>query len=182
MLAHKAEDEGIWPVPFRGKPYPPDHWKKGCTDSVHVAVFPGIVAAEIIAGKSGHINYDAIPGVVYTHPEVAMVGKTEEQLAGMEYNKGTFPFMTNSRARTNDALGDYAQGMVKILSDKKTDKLLGMHIIGPGAGEMIAEGVLAMETGATTKDIAKTCHAHPTLSEAFREAAMAAHGKPIHFK
>ncbi|KAJ8901182.1 hypothetical protein NDN08_007032 [Rhodosorus marinus] len=148
----------------------------------HKAEDEGIVAAEIIAGKSGHINYDAIPGVVYTHPEVAMVGKTEEQLVGTEYNKGTFPFMANSRARTNDALGDYAQGMVKILSDKKTDKLLGMHIIGPGAGEMIAEGVLAMETGATTRDIAKTCHAHPTLSEAFREAAMAAHDKPIHFK
>jgi len=153
MLAHKAEDEGI-------------------------------ACAELIAGQQGHINYDAIPGVVYTHPEVATVGKTEEDLvsANITYNKGVFPFMANSRARTNDALGDYAQGMVKILSNKSNDKVLGMHIIGPGAGEMIAEGVLAIETGATTRDIARTCHAHPTLSEAFREAAMATHGKPIHYK
>jgi dihydrolipoamide dehydrogenase len=152
MLAHKAEDEGL-------------------------------VCAEIIAGRKGHINYDCIPGVVYTHPEVASVGKTEEELkaAGVAYNKGTFPFMANSRARTNDAGGDFTQGLVKVLADKKTDRLLGLHIIGPGAGEMIAEGVLAMEYGASSEDIARTCHAHPTLSEALREAAMATFDRPIHF-
>lgn len=153
MLAHKAEDEGL-------------------------------VAAEIIAGVGhGHMNYDAVPGVIYTHPEVATVGKTEEELkeAGVEYTKGTFPFMANSRARTNDVGGDFAQGMVKVLADKKTDRVLGMHIVGPNAGELIAEGVLAMEYGASSEDIARTCHAHPTLSEATREAAMATHGKPIHF-
>ena len=153
MLAHKAEDEGL-------------------------------VAAEIIAGVGeGHINYDCIPSVIYTHPEVATVGKTEEQLkeAGVKYAKGVFPFMANSRARTNDVGGEFAQGMVKVLTDKTTDRVLGMHIVGPNAGELIAEGVLAMEYGASSEDIARTCHAHPTLSEATREAAMAAHGKPIHF-
>lgn len=153
MLAHKAEDEGL-------------------------------VAAEIIAGVGeGHINYNCIPGVIYTHPEVATVGKNEEELkeAGVVYGKGIFPFMANSRARTNDVGGDFAQGMVKVLTDKATDRILGMHIVGPNAGELIAEGVLAMEYGASSEDIARTCHAHPTLSEATREAAMAAHGKPIHF-
>lgn len=153
MLAHKAEDEGL-------------------------------VAAEIIAGAgSAHINYNCIPGVIYTHPEVATVGKTEEQLKeeGVVYAKGVFPFMANSRARTNDVGGDFAQGMVKILADKETDRVLGMHIVGPNAGELIAEGVLAMEYGASSEDIARTCHAHPTLSEATREAAMATHGKAIHF-
>lgn len=153
MLAHKAEDEGL-------------------------------VCAEIIAGSGpGHINYDCIPGVIYTHPEVATVGKTEEELkeAGVDYAKGIFPFMANSRARTNDVAGDFASGKVKVLTDKKTDRILGMHIVGPNAGELIAEGVLAMEYGASSEDIARTCHAHPTLSEAVREAAMAAHGKPIHF-
>ncbi|PXF41563.1 Dihydrolipoyl dehydrogenase 1, mitochondrial [Gracilariopsis chorda] len=153
MLAHKAEDEGL-------------------------------VAAEIIAGVGeGHINYNCVPGVIYTHPEVATVGKTEEELKeeGVEYTKGTFPFMANSRARTNDVGGEFAQGMVKVLADKTTDRVLGMHIVGPNAGELIAEGVLAMEYGASSEDIARTCHAHPTLSEATREAAMAAHSKPIHF-
>ncbi|CAN8066123.1 unnamed protein product [Agarophyton chilense] len=153
MLAHKAEDEGL-------------------------------IAAEIIAGVGeGHLDYNCVPGVIYTHPEVATVGKTEEELkdAGIEYTKGTFPFMANSRARTNDVGGEFAQGMVKVLADKTTDRLLGMHIVGPNAGELIAEGVLAMEYGASSEDIARTCHAHPTLSEATREAAMAAHGKPIHF-
>lgn len=102
--------------------------------------------------------------------------------ANVAYNKGVFPFLANSRAKTNDALGDFTQGMVKILSDKTTDKVLGVHIIGPGAGEMIAEGVLAIEKDVTAHDIARTCHAHPTLSEAFREAAMASGGKSIHFK
>lgn len=153
MLAHKAEDEGL-------------------------------IAAEIIAGVgTGHLDYNCVPGVIYTHPEVATVGKTEEELkeAGVEYTKGTFPFQANSRARTNDVGGDFAQGMVKVLADKKTDRLLGMHIVGPNAGELIAEGVLAIEYGASSEDIARTCHAHPTLSEATREAAMAAHAKPIHF-
>lgn len=153
MLAHKAEDEGL-------------------------------IAAEIIAGVgSGHLDYNCVPGVIYTHPEVATVGKTEEELkeTGVEYTKGVFPFQANSRARTNDVGGDFAQGMVKVLADKKTDRLLGMHIVGPNAGELIAEGVLAMEYGASSEDVARTCHAHPTLSEATREAAMAAHSKPIHF-
>ena len=148
MLAHKAEEEGI-------------------------------AAVENILGLGGHVNYDTIPGVIYTYPEVANVGKTEEELkeAGIEYNKGKFPFAANSRARSNN---DY-DGMVKILADKKTDKILGVHIIGPNAGEMISEGVLAMEYGAAAEDISRTCHAHPTFSEAVKEAAMACHDKPIHF-
>jgi dihydrolipoamide dehydrogenase len=153
MLAHKAEDEGL-------------------------------VAAEIIAGAGqGHINYNCIPSVIYTHPEVAVVGKTEEELkeADVEYAKGTFPFAANSRARTNDVGGDFATGLVKVLADKKTDRVLGVHIVGPNAGELIAECVLAMEYGASSEDIARTCHSHPTLSEAVREAAMATHGKAIHF-
>ncbi len=145
----------------------------------HKAEEEGIAAVEIIKGKGGHVNYEAIPGVIYTHPEVSSVGKTEEELkeAKIEYSKGTFPFNANSRARTNDD----AQGMVKILTDKKTDKILGIHILGANAGEMIAEGVLGMEYGAAAEDIGRTCHAHPTLSEAFKEACMAAYDKPIHF-
>ena len=196
MLAHKAEEEGI-----------------ACVES--------------IAGFAGHVNYDAIPGVVYTYPELAevghyaillpsvmskvlllsalfsglvsapidetiphrdqtfsvrlshQVGKTEEALkeAGVAYNKGTFPFSANSRA---SCVGD-KDGMVKILSDKETDRILGAHILGPNAGEMIAEVVLAMEYGASSEDIARTCHAHPTLSEALKEACMATYDKPIHF-
>jgi dihydrolipoamide dehydrogenase len=139
----------------------------------------GLPSVENIAGFAGHVNYNAIPGVVYTHPEVATVGQTEEELkeAGVSYNKGTFPFSANSRARTT---GDF-EGMIKILADKETDRILGMHIIGSNAGEMIAEGVLGMEYGASSEDIARTCHAHPTLSEAFKEAAMATYDKPIHF-
>jgi len=147
MLAHKAEEEGI-------------------------------AAIENILGEGGHVNYDTIPGVIYTYPEVANVGKSEEQLkeAGIKYNKGTFPFSANSRARTNHD----SEGMVKILADAETDKVLGIWIVGPNAGEMIAEGVLAMEYGASSEDIARTCHAHPTLSEAFKEAAMATYDKPVH--
>lgn len=147
MLAHKAEEEGV-------------------------------AAVETILGMGGHVNYDAIPGVVYTHPEVANVGKTEDELKaeGVEYGKGTFPFLANSRAKTN---GDY-DGMVKVLTEKKTDKILGVHILGPGAGELIAEAVLGMEYGASAEDIGRTCHAHPTLSEAMKEAFMAAYDKPIH--
>eukprot|EP01017_Pseudomicrothorax_dubius_P009607 TRINITY_DN1329_c0_g1_i1.p1 TRINITY_DN1329_c0_g1~~TRINITY_DN1329_c0_g1_i1.p1 ORF type:complete len:490 (-),score=174.68 TRINITY_DN1329_c0_g1_i1:120-1589(-) len=145
----------------------------------HKAEEEGIACVEHIAGRGGHINYNTIPNVIYTHPEVATVGKTEEELKkeGVKYSKGVFPFIANSRARLND---DY-EGLVKILTDKETDRILGIHIIGPSAGEMIAEGVLGMEYGAAAEDIGRTTHAHPTLSEAFKEACMAAYGKPIHF-
>ena len=148
MLAHKAEEEGI-----------------ACVES--------------LAGMHGHVNYDAIPGVVYTFPEVATVGKTEEQIKaeGIEYNKGSFPMMANSRART---VGE-TEGIIKVLSRKDNDQILGIHIIGANAGEMIAEGVLGLEYGASSEDIARTCHAHPTLSEAFKEACMATYDKAIHF-
>jgi len=144
----------------------------------HKAEEEGIACVENLAGFAGHVNYECIPGVIYTSPEVATVGQTEEQLkkAGIAYNKGVFPFSANSRARaTNDS-----EGMVKVLSDKETDRILGMHIIGSNAGEMISEGVLAMEYGASSEDIARTCHAHPTLSEALKEACMATYDKPIH--
>jgi dihydrolipoamide dehydrogenase len=145
----------------------------------HKAEEEGIAVIEHIAGKGGHVNYDAIPNVIYTHPEVATVGKTEEELkaAGIEYNVGKFPFMANSRARANAD----TDGLVKFLADKTTDKVLGIHIIASNAGEMIAEGVLGMEYGASAEDIGRTCHAHPTMSEAFKEAAMATYDKPIHF-
>ena len=145
----------------------------------HKAEEEGIAAIEHIAGLGGHINYETIPGVIYTHPEVATVGKTEEELkeAGIAYNKGVFPFQANSRARTVHS----AEGMVKILSEKETDRIVGVHIVGSNAGEMIAEGVIGMEYGASSEDLARTCHAHPTLSEAFKEAAMATYDKPIHF-
>jgi len=145
----------------------------------HKAEEEGVAVAEIIAGKHGHVNYDAIPGVIYTFPEVASVGKTEEELKaeGVAYNVGKFPMMANSRARTVAE----SDGFVKIIADKTTDRILGVHIIASNAGEMIAEGVLGMEYGAASEDIARTCHAHPTLSEAFKEACLAAHGKPINF-
>jgi len=148
MLAHKAEEEGI-------------------------------AAVEFIKSGHGHVNYAAIPSVVYTHPEVSWVGKTEQELkaAGVEYKIGKFPFVANSRAKTNLD----TEGVVKILTEKETDRILGAHIIGPNAGEMIAEAVLAVEYGASSEDIARTTHAHPTLSEAFKEAAMAAGSKAIHF-
>lgn len=144
----------------------------------HKAEEEGVALAEMLVGKVGHVNYNAIPGVVYTHPEVAAVGKTEEELkeAGVEYNVGKFPFMANSRAR---AIGE-TEGMVKILADKKTDEVYGVHIIGPDAGTIIAEAVLAMEYRASSEDIARTCHAHPTLNEAVKEAALAVAGKPLH--
>jgi len=145
----------------------------------HKAEEEGIAAIEHILGEGGHVNYSAIPGVIYTHPEVANVGLTEEECKakGLKYKKGVFPFSANSRARTNQD----ADGMVKMISCAETDKVLGIHILGTNAGEMIAEGVLAYEYGASSEDIARTCHAHPTLSEAFKEAAMAAYDKPIHF-
>jgi dihydrolipoamide dehydrogenase len=144
----------------------------------HKAEDEGVVCAEIIAGQSGHINYDAIPGVVYTFPEVASVGKTEEQLkeAGIAYKAGKFPFMANGRARAMAA----TDGFVKILADAKTDRVLGCHIVGPEAGTLIAEVVSVMEFGGSAEDIARTCHAHPTLNEAVKEAALAVDGRPIH--
>jgi len=148
MLAHKAEDEGV-------------------------------VVVEIMAGQPGHIDYNCIPGVVYTAPEAASVGRTEEQLKqdGVDYRAGKFPFMANSRARSN---GGDTGGFVKILTDAATDRVLGAHIIGPDAGTMIAELALAMEFDASAEDIARTSHAHPTLNEAIKEAALAAWSKPIH--
>ena len=143
MLAHKAEDDGV-------------------------------ACVELIAGKAGHVNYDLVPNVVYTAPEVASVGKTEEDLKklGVDYKIGKFPFMANSRAKTNHE----TDGFVKILADAGTDRILGAHIIGTGAGEMIAEVVAVMEFGGASEDIARTCHAHPTRSEAVRQAAMAVEG------
>jgi dihydrolipoamide dehydrogenase len=143
MLAHKAEDDGV-------------------------------AVAELIAGKAGHVNYDLVPGVVYTNPEIAWVGKTEEELKadGVEYVKGKFPFMANSRARTNHE----TVGFAKILAEKGTDKILGAHLIGVGVGEMIHEICVAMEFGASSEDVARTSHAHPTMSEAIRQAAMGVEG------
>jgi len=145
----------------------------------HKAEDEGIAVAEILAGQSGHVNYDVIPGVVYTSPEVATVGKTEEQLKSenQSYKVGKFPFLANSRAKVNNE----TDGFVKILADSKTDKVLGVHIIGPHCGDMIAEMALAMEFGASAEDIARTCHAHPTHTEAIKEAALAVDKRPIHF-
>ena len=143
MLAHKAEDEGV-------------------------------AAAQIIAGQWGHVNYDLIPSVIYTDPEVATIGKTEEELkaAGVEYKVGKFPFMANSRARTNHE----TEGMVKVLEEVATKKVVGVHMVGTGVGEMIGEAGVAMEFGASAEDIARTCHAHPTMSEAIKEAAKGVDG------
>ena len=138
----------------------------------------GIPLAENIVGQSGHVNYDTIPGVVYTSPEVATIGKTEEQLKELnkKYKVGKFSFMANSRAKAIDD----AEGFVKILADEQTDKVLGAHIIGPHAGELIAEIGVAMEFGASAEDIARTCHAHPTFSEAVKEAALSVDKRAIH--
>ena len=148
MLAHKAEEEGIFVV-------------------------------EHMTGQGGHINYDAIPSVIYTMPEVAQVGKTEEQLIASKipYTKGSFPFLANSRARANQE----TDGFVKALAHKDTNVLLGLHIIGPLAGEIIMEPVLGMEYGASGEDIARTCHAHPGYGEAIKEACLATYGKTINF-
>lgn len=144
----------------------------------HKAEEEGIAAVEQIVHGHGHVNYHSIPGVVYTFPEIANVGYTEEQCKekGLSYNVGKFNFMANSRARCNDD----TDGLVKVISDKETDRMLGCHILGPNAGEMIAEAVIAIEFDGSSEDIARTCHAHPTLSEAFKEACMAAYDKPIH--
>lgn len=148
MLAHKAEEEGV-----------------ACVE-------------KIVTGY-GHVNYNAIPSIGYTSPEIAAVGKTEEQLKeeGIDYKKGTFPFLANGRAQ---AIG-HAEGRVKILADKKTDRILGVHILGPHAGDLIAEAAVAIEFGASSEDLARTCHAHPTLAEAVKEAAFAVEGRAIHF-
>ena len=145
----------------------------------HKAEEEGIAVAEILAGQSGHVNYDVVPGVIYTSPEVAAVGKTEEDLKNLkiDYKVGKFPFLANSRAKVNNE----SEGFVKILADAKTDKVLGVHIIGPHCGDMIAEMALAMEFGASSEDIARTCHAHPTHTEAIKEAALAVDKRPIHF-
>ena len=144
----------------------------------HKAEEEGVILAEMLDGQSGHIDYNLVPGVVYTHPEVAMVGKTEEQLKddGVDYKVGKFPFMANGRARAMNA----TEGFVKILADSKTDKVLGAHIIGPEAGTLIAEITAVMEFGGSSEDIFRTCHAHPTLEEVVKEAALAVHGRPIH--
>ena len=140
----------------------------------HKAEDEAVACAELIAGKAGHVNYDIIPGVVYTKPEIAWVGKTEEELkaAGIAYKVGKFPFSANSRAKTNHE----TDGFAKILADATTDQVLGAHLVGVGVGEMIAEVCVAMEFGAASEDIARTCHAHPTLTEAIRQASMAVEG------
>jgi dihydrolipoamide dehydrogenase len=144
----------------------------------HKAEDEGVALAEILVGQAGHVNYDAIPGVVYTSPEVAVVGKSEEDLkaAGIAYNVGKFPFTANGRARAMR----HTEGFVKILADAVTDRVLGVHIVGFGAGEMIHEATVLMEFGGSAEDLARTCHAHPTMSEAVKEAAMAVAKRAIH--
>jgi dihydrolipoamide dehydrogenase len=144
----------------------------------HKAEEEGVALAEQLAGQKSHVNHDLVPGVVYTWPEVAAVGKTEEELkaAGVAYRTGKFPFTANGRARA----GGNTDGFVKILADARTDKVLGVHLLGPNVSEMIGELVLAMEFSASSEDIARTCHAHPTLSEAVKEAALAVDGRPLH--
>ncbi|MCY6383422.1 dihydrolipoyl dehydrogenase [Hoeflea prorocentri] len=144
----------------------------------HKAEDEGVAVAEIIAGQAGHVNYSVIPGVVYTQPEVASVGKTEEELKaeGIDYKVGKFPFSANGRARAMLQ----SDGFAKVLSDKRTDRVLGVHIVGFGAGDMIHEAAVLMEFGGSAEDLGRTCHAHPTMSEAVKEAALAAYDKPIH--
>jgi dihydrolipoamide dehydrogenase len=145
----------------------------------HKAEDEGVVLAEMLAGQSGHIDYNLVPGVVYSHPEIAAIGQSEEQLkqAGIAYKSGKFPFSANGRARAMGA----TEGFVKILADATTDKVLGVHIVGPEAGTLIAEAAAVMEFGGSAEDIARTCHAHPTLEEAVKEAALAVDGRAIHF-
>lgn len=164
----KTNVEGIWAI-------------GDVTDGpmlAHKAEDEGVAVAETIAGQAGHVNYDVIPGVVYTMPEVASVGKTEEELkaANIDYVVGQFPFMANGRARAMNQ----TEGFVKFLADRTTDRVLGVHIVGFGAGDMIHECAVLMEFGGSSEDLGRTCHAHPTLSEAVREAALATHGKPLH--
>merc|ERR1712127_528990 len=180
----ERDDRGRVPVNSRFQTVLPNIYAIGdCIQGpmlAHKAEDEAIITCEGMVGGAVHIDYNCVPSVIYTHPEVAWVGKSEEDLkaAGVAYNVGKFPFAANSRAKCNND----TDGLVKILGDKNTDRLLGAHIIGPIAGEMIAEGVLAMEYGATAEDVARVCHAHPTMSEAFKEAAgSAAFGKPINF-
>ena len=144
----------------------------------HKAMEEGTAVAELLAGQAGHVNYEVIPNVVYTYPEIASVGKSEEELkeAGVAYKVGKFPFSANGRAKANLQ----TDGFVKILADAKTDRVLGVHIVGADAGNMIAEAAVAMEFGAASEDIARTCHAHPTLTEAVKEAALAVDNRAIH--
>lgn len=144
----------------------------------HKAEDEGIAAVELLAGKAGHVNYDVIPAVIYTTPEVASVGRTEEELkdAGIAYNVGKFPFTANSRAKVNHQ----SEGFVKVLADAATDRVLGVHIIGPEAGELIHEATVLMEFGGSSEDLARTTHAHPTRSEAVKEAALAVDKRAIH--
>jgi dihydrolipoamide dehydrogenase len=144
----------------------------------HKAEEEGIAVAEIIAGQAGHVNYDAIPNVLYTSPEVATVGKSEEDLkaAGIAYNVGKFPFTANARAKVNRT----TEGFVKILADAASDRILGVHIIAAQASEMIAEATVILEFGGSAEDLARTCHAHPTLTEAVKEAALAVAKRAIH--
>jgi dihydrolipoamide dehydrogenase len=144
----------------------------------HKAEEDGVACVEFIAGKEGHVDYDTVPGVVYTHPEVASVGKTEEQVkaSSVPYQVGKFPLLANSRAKAIDD----AEGLVKVVSEKETDRILGVHIMAPNAGEIIHEAVLALQYGASSEDVARTCHAHPTVSEALKEACMQTYLKAIH--
>jgi dihydrolipoamide dehydrogenase len=144
----------------------------------HKAEDEGVALAELIAGQAGHVNYDVIPGVVYTTPEVASVGKTEDELksSNVNYRSGKFLFLANGRAKANQT----TDGFVKILADAKTDRVLGCHIIGPQAGELIHEVAVLMEFGGSAEDLARTCHAHPTLAEAVKEAALSVAGRAIH--
>ena len=144
----------------------------------HKAEDEGMAVAEILAGQAGHVNYDVIPNVIYTFPEVASVGKSEEELkaAGVAYKVGKFPFTANGRAKVNKT----TDGFVKILADAATDRILGVHIIGAAASEMIAEAAVIMEFGGSAEDLARTCHAHPTLTEAVKEAALAVDKRAIH--
>ena len=144
----------------------------------HKAEDEGVALAEMLAGQHGHVNYGVIPGVVYTSPEVAAVGRTEEELkaADIQYNVGKFPFTANGRARAMR----HTEGFVKVLADAQTDRVLGVHIIGVGAGDLIAEAAVLMEFGGSSEDLARTCHAHPTLTEAVKEAAMAVEKRAIH--
>ena len=174
----------------RGRVTTDDHWRTNIPGIyaigdviagpmlAHKAEDEGLAVAETIAGQKGHVNYGVIPSVVYTSPEIASVGKTEEELkkAGVDYKAGKFPFTANGRARAML----HTDGFVKILADKATDRVLGVHIVGFGAGEMIHEAAVLMEFGGSSEDLARTCHAHPTMSEAVREAALATFFKPIH--
>ncbi|RWS31354.1 dihydrolipoyl dehydrogenase-like protein [Leptotrombidium deliense] len=183
-LGIKKDEKGRIPVNSKFQTSVPNIYAIGdCVPGpmlAHKAEDEGIVCVEGIAGGPVHIDYNCVPSVIYTHPEVAWVGKSEEDLkaAGIEYKIGKFPMLANSRAKTNDD----TDGLVKIIGDKKTDRILGAHLIGAVAGELVNEAALAMEYGASCEDVARVCHAHPTCSEAFREANLAAYfGKPINF-